>query len=176
MVVDNVGINGRYTFVVLKTEHDKHHLKHLFKAISPGCRIITSEGATGSQAGTVRLAQASLDNDSPLLIVNCHQYIDWDSRAFYAECCAAAVDGVIATFESTHPRYSYVETTPGPASGSAPRIVRVADKSPISNQATCGNYCSKSHLITHLEACTSGNEVATFLSTSRWRARTRAQL
>jgi dTDP-glucose pyrophosphorylase len=44
------------------------------------------------------------------------------------------VDGAIVTFESTHPKWSYVKTNKDK------RVTEVAEKKPISNTATSGIY------------------------------------
>jgi NDP-sugar pyrophosphorylase family protein len=83
---------------------------------------------------SVLLAKNVINNDSPLLIVNCHQYIDWDCNEFIRFCKETAADGVIPIFENLHPRYSYVGVN------SQGVIDQVAEKDSISNHASCGVY------------------------------------
>ena len=51
---------------------------------------------------------------------------------FYAACRAPGVDGCILTFTASHPRWSFAKTD---ATG---RVTAVAEKRPISKQATAG--------------------------------------
>jgi hypothetical protein len=68
-------------------------------------------------------------------ITNLLRYIEWDAGAFIRETKRPDLDGVIATFQSTHPRFSYVLTDP--ATG---LVQQAAEKRTISDQATCGVY------------------------------------
>lgn len=46
MVIDNIKISGRYTFVTKLDDYEQYNLKYLFNGIAPGCNIITSAVAT----------------------------------------------------------------------------------------------------------------------------------
>jgi hypothetical protein len=82
----------------------------------------------------VLMAKHKIDVDQPLLIVNCHQFLEWDADDFHDFCRKTEADGVIATFKNNHPRFSYVSTNDqGLVNGAA-------DKKPISENATCGVY------------------------------------
>jgi hypothetical protein len=80
------------------------------------------------------LAKAVIDNEKPLLIVNCHQFIDWDATQFHRSCENSRADGVIATFFNNHPRYSYVTVDENGL------VTDLAEKKTISSIATCGVY------------------------------------
>jgi dTDP-glucose pyrophosphorylase len=80
------------------------------------------------------MAQAIIDNDNPLLIVNSDQYIEWNSNECMYAFNANGVDGGIVTFEATHPKWSYVKLDEEGFVG------EVAEKKVISNQATAGLY------------------------------------
>lgn len=49
------------------------------------------------------------DQDTPILISPCHQFIEWNSNSFLYASSHESVDVSILTFNSTHPRYAYVE-------------------------------------------------------------------
>ena len=80
------------------------------------------------------MAKDRINNDDPLLIVNCHQYIEWDAQEFHELCRTTDSDGVIATFTNNHPRYGYV------ALDYDGNINETAERKPISNIACCGIY------------------------------------
>ncbi|KAI8914522.1 HAD-like domain-containing protein [Gorgonomyces haynaldii] len=133
MVVDNIKIPGKVTFISMASEYEKYNLKYLFDAISPGSVHYSTNGTKG-QIYTVLLAKEVINNDKPLFISNCHQYIDWNPEDFYKFCLESGADGVCATFKSTHPRYSYCKVDD---KGS---VVQVSETSVISDFATCGVY------------------------------------
>jgi hypothetical protein len=68
------------------------------------------------------------------LIANSDQFIAAGLGGFYAACMGGAMDGQILTFRSTHPRWSFVRKSPGD------EVLEVAEKRPISDEATVGLY------------------------------------
>ena len=67
--------------------------------------------------------------------MNLMRFIEWDIPAFVKETKRDDLDGVIATFKNTHPRFSYVVVDE--PSGT---ISRAEEKKVISDNATCGVY------------------------------------
>ena len=102
--------------------------------ISPGCKIVQTEGVTEGAACTTLLAKEFIDNDYPLLIANSDQFVEWDSNEFMYSMGADTIDGGILTFRSTHPKWSFV------ALDEKGFVNRVAEKEPISDIATVGIY------------------------------------
>ena len=79
-------------------------------------------------------AKDLIDNDEHLLMINSDQFIEWDSNNAMYGFAADNIDGGILTFESTHPKYSYVKLD---ENGFASEVV---EKKVISNMATVGAY------------------------------------
>jgi dTDP-glucose pyrophosphorylase len=104
------------------------------KLISPGCDIIQIDEKTEGAACTTLLAQDLIDSDSPLLIANSDQIIEWDSNETMYSLQAESIDAGILTFESSHPKWSYVKLNDQGLVG------EVAEKQVISNLATVGIY------------------------------------
>lgn len=105
---------------------------------------VRAEALTEGAACTVLLAEHLIDNYDPLLIVNGDQVIEGlDIDAFLD--FAKDYHGCIMTFDvgpDEPPKWSYVrreigESCPG---DDEHRIWWVAEKDPISNEATCGLY------------------------------------
>jgi HAD superfamily hydrolase (TIGR01509 family) len=134
VVVENLNIQAHYIFVVQRSHYEKYHLQYLLNLIAPGCDIILVDAVTEGAACTTLMAQAIIDNDNPLLIVNSDQYIEWNSNECMYAFNANGVDGGIVTFEATHPKWSYVKLDEEGFVG------EVAEKKVISNQATAGLY------------------------------------
>lgn len=103
-----------------------------------GCNanLFTINSQTRGTAETCLQAISVIDNESPLLIANCDQVLEWDNLAFYHFCRHSKLDGVIVTFpcETKDPRWSYCEV------GDNGLVKRVAEKDPISNKANVGVY------------------------------------
>ena len=69
--------------------------------------------------------------------MNSDQFIEWDSTEFMYQMNEKNYDGAIMCFEATHPKWSFAKTNEDGL------ITEVAEKNPISNQATAGIYYFK---------------------------------
>ena len=134
VVVDNLNIRAKYTFIVQKEHYEKYNLRYLLNLISPNCNIVQVNGITEGAACTTLLAKEFIDNDQPLLIANSDQFIEWDSSKTLYSFSNSESDGGILTFKASHPKWSYVKLND---EGYAEEV---AEKKPISNNATVGIY------------------------------------
>jgi dTDP-glucose pyrophosphorylase len=67
-------------------------------------------------------------------MANSDQFVEWDSGEFLYSAQSQSVDGAILTFNSNHPKWSYVKID------SQGFVTEVAEKNPISDIATVGIY------------------------------------
>ena len=133
-VVDSLGINATYTYIVQEEHFDKYNLGHVLNLITPNCNIVKINGITEGAAVTCLMAKEFINNEQPLIMANSDQIVDWDSREFMYNLYTKNADGGIAIFKSTHPKWSYAKV------GSQGTVVEVAEKKPISDNATVGIY------------------------------------
>jgi dTDP-glucose pyrophosphorylase len=134
VVIENLNIEAHYIFIVQQEHYDKYNLKYLLNLIAPGCDIVQINGITEGAACSTLLAKNYINTDSPLLIANSDQYVDWNSNECMYAFSADDIDGGILTFESTHPKWSYAKLN------SSGFVSEVAEKKVISNEATVGIY------------------------------------
>ena len=134
VVVDNLAIDANYIFVVQKEHREKYNLDSMLGLIAPNCKIVEVDGVTEGAACTTLLAKEYINNDAPLLIANSDQYIEWNSMDFMYKMNEGEYDGGIVTFKSTHPKWSYAKTD------GLGMVTQVAEKNPISDDATVGIY------------------------------------
>ena len=134
LVTENLNIEARHIFVVQKEHYEKYNLKYLLNLISPDCEIVQVDEVTEGAACTTLLAKEFINNNEPLLFANSDQFLDWDSNQFMYSMVADEVDGGIATFAATHPKWSFVKLNDDGF------VSEVAEKKPISDIATCGIY------------------------------------
>jgi HAD superfamily hydrolase (TIGR01509 family) len=134
VVTENLAIDANYIYIVQKEHYEKYELQYLLNLITPGCKIIQIEGVTEGAACTTLLAKEFIDNDSPLIIANSDQFVEWDSGEFVYSMSNDIIDGGILTFKSTHPKWSYAKL------GDNGFVSEVAEKKPISDIATVGIY------------------------------------
>ena len=134
LVVENLNIKANFIYLVLKEHYEEYKLKTLLNLITPGCEIVIVDEITEGAACTTLLAKSLINNDNPLLISNSDQYIEWDSNEVMYHFSDDETDGGIVTFESSHPKWSFAKL------GDNGFVEKVAEKDPISNNATVGLY------------------------------------
>ena len=134
VVVENLNIEANYIFIVQKSHREKYNLDTLLNLISPNCNIIDVEGITEGAACTALLAKDLINNENPLFFANSDQFVEWDSNEFMYKMNESNLDGGIITFESTHPKWSFAKVDNNNL------VTEVAEKNPISNNATVGFY------------------------------------
>ena len=134
VVVDNLNIDAHHIFIVQKEHYEQYNLETVLNLVKPDCTIVQVEGVTEGAACTTMLAREYINNEDPLVIANSDQFVEWNSNEVLYAFSTEGVGGGILTFESTHPKWSYARTD---ANG---WVDRVAEKDPISNNATVGVY------------------------------------
>jgi dTDP-glucose pyrophosphorylase len=80
------------------------------------------------------LAKEFIDNEQPLIMANSDQFIEWDSNEFMYKMQESNCDGGIITFKATHPKWSFAKIDDNGF------VTEVAEKNPISDNATVGFY------------------------------------
>jgi len=127
-------IYDHYIFIVQKDHYEKYNLKYLLNLIAPNCDIVQVDGITEGAACTTLLAKDLINNNDPLIISNSDQYIEWNSNECLYAFSADEIDGGILTFKSHHLKWSYARI------GNDGFVLEVAEKKPISENATVGVY------------------------------------
>ncbi len=134
LVTENLSIKANYTYIVKEEHYQKYNLNYLLSLISPGCNVVRVDTTTEGAACTTLLAEKYINNDSPLLIANSDQYIEWNSQQCMYFFSDQEIDAGILTFKATHPKWSYAKLDPEGF------VTEVAEKKPISTNATVGIY------------------------------------
>lgn len=135
VVVENLNIDANFVYIVQKSHYEKYNLQYLLNLITPGCKIVQVDGITEGAACTTLLAKEYInDHNQHLVIANSDQYVDWDSHDFFYKVINKQCDAAIATFRSTHPKWSFAKVDENGI------VTEVAEKKPISDLATVGIY------------------------------------
>jgi HAD superfamily hydrolase (TIGR01509 family) len=134
VVVENLNIDANYIYVVQKSHREKYNLDTMLKLITPGCKIVEVDILTEGAACTALLAKEYINNESPLFFANSDQFVEWDSNEFMYKMQESNCDGGIVTFKSTHPKWSFAKIDDNGF------VTEVAEKNPISDNATVGYY------------------------------------
>ena len=134
LVVDNLNIKANYIYVVQKKHREKYNLDTLLNLITPGCKIVETEGVTEGAACTTLLAKEYINSENPLFFANSDQFVEWDSNEFMYKMNETDADGGIVSFRATHPKWSFAKINEEGV------VTEVAEKNPISDIATVGYY------------------------------------
>jgi HAD superfamily hydrolase (TIGR01509 family) len=132
-VIENIDIPGNYIFLVQAEHYKKYSLEDVLTKLVPGCKIIQVDGITDGAARTALLAKEYIDNQKPLIIANSDQLLDWDSSEFISQLLEIGTDGNMALFLANEDKWSYAKINNN-------RIIEVAEKVVISNNASTGIY------------------------------------
>ncbi|MEM4137227.1 MAG: glycosyltransferase family 2 protein [Candidatus Anstonellaceae archaeon] len=139
IVVRNLNTKNPHKFIfICQKEHvKKYKIDEILKNLTDNCVIIPIERVTQGAAATVLLASEYMDEEEELIIANSDQYIEANIDDFIDEARRKNADGAIMTFRSNHPKWSFVKTNENM------EVTEVAEKKPISTEATVGIYYYK---------------------------------
>lgn len=134
VVIENLNIEANYIYVVQKSHREKYNLDTLLNLLTPGCKIVETSGLTEGAACTALLAKEYINNGNPLFFANSDQFVEWDSNEFMYKMQETDADGGIVTFKAIHPKWSFAKVD------EKGLVTEVAEKNPISDNATVGYY------------------------------------
>jgi NDP-sugar pyrophosphorylase family protein len=123
------GLDAPHRIIFVALEEDLE--KGLGKVLASRGEIVAISGVTEGAVNTTLMASHLLDEEAPLVIANCDQYLNWNFSQFLSS--AEGFDGSVVVFESNNPHHSYI-------SAEGPRVVRVEEKKVISSLACGGVY------------------------------------
>jgi NDP-sugar pyrophosphorylase family protein len=135
-VIENLGYENDYVFLVQKSHLDLYgdELRKTFSKTN-SYKIVEVPGLTEGAACTALLAEDAVSPQSPLMIANTDQIMDWNRAEFYDYFYTSSCDGVIFTFKSLDKKHSYAKLD-----ALDKYVTEVAEKVVISNNATVGVY------------------------------------
>jgi dTDP-glucose pyrophosphorylase len=138
-VVDNLNhFDADFIFLVQKEHLEKYSVEALLNTITNDrADIVVVDELTEGAACTVLLAKDYINSSEPLLIANSDQIMEYNAKNFkmMLQFVSPGQADFIWTFNATNPKWSFAKVSqPGS------RITEVAEKSPISDVATCGVY------------------------------------
>lgn len=134
-VIDNIKVGGNFIYVVRESHVNNYRIDDILNDIKSG-EVFVLKGDNEGQAQTCLLAESSIDNDSPLFIVNCDNYFIWDHKEFQLTIDDEAVDGAVFTFKDPENKshWCFAEL------GEGDEVLRLVEKDPISDVALAGGF------------------------------------
>lgn len=137
-VINNLGYHRSYIFLIRQEHEDKYNISEMLRRLTHDPIIINMDSLTEGAACTTLLAKKFINHKEPLIIANSDQYVQWYEGGGFDTWIRKSndrdLDGSILTFNSVHPKWSYVKVNDDK------RVCEVAEKKPISDRATVGIY------------------------------------
>ena len=136
IVCHNLTPSNSHKFIfICRDDHLKaHQLDRVLERIAPGSDIICIDKISKGAACSVLRARSLIDNQHPLMIANCDQFIEINIDDYLAAFDPKAVDGMIMTMKAADEKWSYVRLD------RRQHVAEVREKQIISNEATVGIY------------------------------------
>lgn len=126
----------QFIFIVNSEDCKKYHLDNVLNILTnQTCKIIKLDNETKGAACSAMMAVEYIDNETPLIISNADQLFDIDLDEVILSFNNR--DAGVITFESIHPRWSYVRLD------NENKVTETAEKRPISKSAIAGFYYFK---------------------------------
>jgi dTDP-glucose pyrophosphorylase len=136
LVIDNLSTADtevQFVFVISGADCRKFHLDSTLNIVTDHrCKIVLLDSETRGAACSALMAIRHIAHETPLVIANADQLFDDPLDGLLKPLKDA--DAGVLTFESVHPRWSYVRLD------EQGRVVETAEKRPISRRAIAGLY------------------------------------
>ena len=137
-VIDNlnlIGDDAHFVFIVAQEDVAKYSLDNTLNLLTDRrCDVIALKKPTKGALCSSLMAISHIDMASPVVVANGDQIIDVNFNKILKQFEEEKVSGGVITFESVHPRWSYV------TKGEDGYASRLAEKSVISKMAIAGFY------------------------------------
>jgi NDP-sugar pyrophosphorylase family protein len=127
----------KFIFISRQEHLDRFALNDVLNLIAPESKIVSMRSPTAGALCSVLLGMEYLQHDEELLVANADQVTDVSIDTFLAAARRGNWDGYMMTFPATHPKWSYAKLEDD-------QVVAVAEKRPISRNATVGLYYFRS--------------------------------
>ena len=133
------GVDMKYSFIVRQEHIDNQGIDKLIKDIQPDANVFSVLKTTRGAVETCLVAESAIDDEDAIVVMDC----DLEFRSVcYNKLVSEALSvpanqadgGALVSFDSNNPRYSYALVD------NEGRVLRTAEKEPISNHALCGAY------------------------------------
>lgn len=125
---------ARFVFCFRRSDVERYHLKDIVAQMAPDGAVVEIRRETRGAACTAMLAIGCIDPEDELVVASATDHIDVDYAQVVDSFRRRGADAGVMTFESLHPRYSYVRTD---AEG---WVTEAAEKRPISRTANAGFF------------------------------------
>jgi len=133
------GVPMKYSFIVRKEHIERYQIDRRIKSLLPNANVLFVEKTTRGAVETCLMAENLMAEEDAIMVLDCD--LEFRSRTFMDGIknilelpSSEANGGMLVSFESLEPRYSYAEVDGNMI------VKRTAEKEVISSHALCGAY------------------------------------
>lgn len=133
------GVPMKYSFIVRQEHIDKYGIDKGIRTLLPEANIFSVLKTTRGAVETCLMAESAIADEDGVVVMDCD--LEFRSEAYLkgireilSQPAEQAEGGMLVSFDSNEPRYSYAEVDAGN------NVIRTAEKEVISNHALCGAY------------------------------------
>lgn len=130
-IAQTLNVRLDWVYVIQEGHYAQYIEAGMFK--KPNEHVVKINGVTSGAAISALAADGIINDSDQLVIINSDQLLEWDPAAFLGIIKDPNVHGLIALFKDTDPKWSFAKIDNG-------LITQVAEKDPISDNATVGIY------------------------------------
>lgn len=137
-VIENLNrIKSKKHFIFIVNAEDcrRHHLDNILRLLTENkCQIVYVQNETKGAVCSALLAIDYIDSETSLIVANPDQIIDDNLEDILEYFQSKQSDGGVITFNTVHPRWSYIRLD------SQDNIIEAAEKRPVSKHGLAGFY------------------------------------
>lgn len=126
-----------YLFLVTEESISEYKIDLIIKQILSNYHIIGLNGSTGGSICTAMLGVDHFNGDEEIIILAADEFINVNFQEIINQFRDKSADCGIVTFNSVHPRYSYM------LNDHKENIIEIAEKNPLSKNALASFYYFK---------------------------------
>lgn len=130
--------NNKFIYIINEEDSTKYHLDNTLKLLTPNCEIVILKSQTKGSVFSILMGIDIIDKEKETIISNADQLFNLDLNIIVENFRKNKSDGGVITFDSVHPRWSYVK------SDRNNNVLYAIEKNPISKNAVAGFYYFKS--------------------------------
>ena len=135
-VIDSVKFSEANFFFLIRKEHlEEHDFDKIFKKKKINYNIISVDKVTEGAICTVLLCFDKINKDSPLIVKDCDQVMNWSPKNFFEFAKRRENDGILITVPTVNPGFSYVELADDMSS-----VLSTKEKEVVSSFGNTGCY------------------------------------
>jgi dTDP-glucose pyrophosphorylase len=127
--IESLGVNGQYHFIIRQNEYT-HIVKDIIGKVVKNPKFIEITQTTEGPACSALLFKEEINNSDELIIANCDQIMEWDSKLFFHN--VRLYDGAVVTYYSDTDKNSYARLD------KKGHVVEIREKEVISNVSLNG--------------------------------------